>query len=711
MRPEAGSEVERAPSSRWPGLLVGASVPAVLGGLLVGLLTTGAAGASLVDDPGALTRWGLPLVRGLSDLAAALTVGLLVVAAYIVPAAGWAPDAGDATAAATGRSGGVRSGGGRSGGGRSGGGRSSAVGRLGGLTLVTARMATVTGTFWVLCSAVVLVLSYASISGTPVTGAGFAEQLAQFAPSIQLLRSLLLSTLLAAVAVTGTALATRHSTMGWMALVALLALVPLALTGHGGGHGHELAVDALAAHLVGVSVWVGALAALALLRPRLGAHLPVAVRRYSTLALCCFVLVGVSGLVNAFVGLGAWSALASSYGALVVAKAVALLLLAVIGWRHRRSVVGRLERGEGRAFWRLVGAELSIMGIAIGLGVALSASEPPVPAVAPAQATLAEALTGYPLPGPLTALSWLTAWRLDLLWAGVAAVLAGAYLVGVRRMAARGDRWPVLRTLAWLSGCLVLVWVTSGAPGSYGRVLFSAHMLGHMTLSMVVPPLLVLGAPVTLAMRTMTARRDGSRGPREWLLAVVHSRALTVLSHPVVAAGIFAVSLVVFYYSPLFELSLRTHTGHVLMTAHFLLAGYLFASVLIGVDPGPARPAYPLRLLVLFATMAFHAFFGVALTQGTSLLAPDVLTQLGRTWGRSPLADQLYGGAIAWGLGELPTLLLGMGVALAWVRSDDRESRRSDRAADRDGDAELAEYNTHLAAMAERSARAERSQR
>ena len=689
-RPFARLPRPQAPKSRVSGRLVGAAIPAVLVGLLVGLVTTGAAAASLVEDPGSLTRWGLPVVRVLSDLAAALTIGLLVVAAYVVPAAGWPPGADDATARRTGRS--------------------DDDGRLGGLTLSATRLATATGTLWVICSAAVLVLSYSSISGTPVTGAGFADQLAQFATSIELLRALLLSTLLAAVAVTGTALATRHSTVGWMALVSLLALVPLALTGHAAGtRGHELAVDALAAHLVGVSVWVGALAALALLRPRLGAHQAVAVRRYSTLALWCFALVAVSGLVNAFVRLGSWSGLATSYGALVVAKVVALLLLGVLGWRHRRSLIGRLEQGENRAFWALVGAELVVMGVAVGLGVALAASAPPVPDAEPAQVTLAESLTGYPLPGPLMAMSWLTAWRLDLLWAGVAAVLAGAYLVGVRRMTARGDRWPVLRTLAWLTGCLVLVWVTSGAPGIYGRVLFSAHMLGHMTLSMVVPPLLVLGAPVTLALRTMTARRDGSRGPREWLLALVHSRALTLLSHPVVAAGIFVVSLVVFYYSPLFELSLRTHTGHVLMTAHFLIAGYLFASVLIGVDPGPARPPYPLRLLVLFATMAFHAFFGVALTQGTSLLAPDVLTQLGRTWGRSPLADQLYGGAIAWGLGELPTLLLGMGVALAWVRSDDRESRRSDRAADRDGDAELAEYNARLAAMAERSSQAERS--
>jgi putative copper resistance protein D len=248
----------------------------------------------------------------------------------------------------------------------------------------------------------------------------------------------------------------------------------------------------------------------------------------------------------------------------------------------------------------------------------------------------------------------------------------------------------------------VLVYATSGAPGIYGRVLFSAHMLGHMTTSMVAPPLLVLGAPVTLALRALHRRTDGSRGAREWLLEVVHSRLLHLLGNPLVAAGLFAGSLVTFYYSPLFALSLRTHTGHVLMQLHFLLVGYLFASVLIGVDPGPSKPPYPLRLVLLFATMAFHAFFGMSLVSGSSLLAPEVLTALGRTWGRSPLADQQLGGAAAWGLGEFPTVLLGLGVAIAWARSDDRESRRTDRQADRDGDAELAAYNAHLARLAER---------
>ncbi|MGL5828430.1 MAG: cytochrome c oxidase assembly protein, partial [Angustibacter sp.] len=312
-------------------------------------------------------------------------------------------------------------------------------------------------------------------------------------------------------------------------------------------------------------------------------------------------------------------------------------------------------------------------------------------------------LTGYPMPTELTALSWLTTWRVDVLWTIISVALVLAYVRGYVVLRRRGAKWPLARLLSFVAAALVLIWATSGAPGIYGRVLFSAHMVGHMTVTMVVPPLLVLGAPVTLFLRTWPLRRDGSWGLREWLLEVVHSRALRWVSHPLIAAGMFAGSLVVFYFTDLFKLSLTTHTGHVLMYAHFLLTGYLFASVLIGVDPGPARPAYPLRLVLLFATMAFHAFFGVAIVSGSELLAADYFTGLTRTWGDSPILDQQFGGAVAWALGEIPVLLLAMGIALAWVRSDDRQARREDRQADRDGDAQLTAYNDRLAALSRRS--------
>jgi putative copper resistance protein D len=205
---------------------------------------------------------------------------------------------------------------------------------------------------------------------------------------------------------------------------------------------------------------------------------------------------------------------------------------------------------------------------------------------------------------------------------------------------------------------------------------------------------------VTLALRVLPARRDHSRGAREWLLTVVHSRYLAVVGHPLVAAALFAGSLIVFYYSPLFELALRTHVGHELMMVHFLGTGFLFSSALIGVDPGPNRPAYPLRLILLLATMAFHAFFGVALMQGNQLLAADWFSLI--TPGADLLANQKEGGDIAWGIGEVPTILLVLGVAIGWSRSDTRENRRRDRKAARDGDSELNDYNAMLQRLADR---------
>jgi putative copper resistance protein D len=218
-----------------------------------------------------------------------------------------------------------------------------------------------------------------------------------------------------------------------------------------------------------------------------------------------------------------------------------------------------------------------------------------------------------------------------------------------------------------------------------------------MLLGMAIPVLLVLGAPITLALRTVRKRDDGSRGVREWLLLAVHSRVAGVLTHPLVAAGLFALSLWVFYYSPIFRWATQDHIGHTWMVVHFLVTGFLFAQVLIGIDPIPTRPPYPLRLLLLLATMAMHAFFGLSLVTGTGLLLADWYGAMGRTWGLAPLADQQAGGGVAWSVGEIPTVVLAILVAVMWSRSDARDAKRLDRAAERDDDAELKAYNAMLA--------------
>jgi len=294
-----------------------------------------------------------------------------------------------------------------------------------------------------------------------------------------------------------------------------------------------------------------------------------------------------------------------------------------------------------------------------------------------------------------------TEWEIDLLWSLVAGFAIFFYVAGVIRLIRRGDSWPILKTLSWVAAMAILWFTTSSGLYVYGNVLFSIHMVEHMILSMGIPLLMVLATPVTLAARAIHARGDGSRGPREWILAFTHSKYLGFIGHPLIAVPIFALSLIVFYYSPLFEWALEDHLGHVWMTVHFLISGYLFALVVLDGDPHPHRPAYPLRLVIVLATMAFHAFFGLGLIMGEGLLAPEWFGAMGREWGLPPLEDQQRGGELAWGLGEFPTLLLAIAVTWSWSRGDDREQKRTDRHADRSADEELRAYNEMLAMRAE----------
>ena len=298
--------------------------------------------------------------------------------------------------------------------------------------------------------------------------------------------------------------------------------------------------------------------------------------------------------------------------------------------------------------------------------------------------------------------AWLNVWHTDWLWVAVALLAVGLYVRWVLRLRRRGDRWPMWQTLLWVLGWALFVYAMCGAPGVYGRIMFSWHMVMHMTIAMIVPLLLVPAAPITLALRALPARRDKTLGPRELILAVLHSRYLQVVANPVVAAVIFFFSLATFYFTPLFFYALATHTGHVLMTVHFLLSGYLFTWVLIGTDPGPRRWPPLVLLVVLFATISFHAFLGVVITDSATLLAPDFYTELGLGWLPDPLADQRLGGAFAWGSGEFPTVILAIIVAIQWMRQDRRESARLDRQAERDNDAELTAYNETLAKLAAR---------
>ncbi|WP_353815324.1 cytochrome c oxidase assembly protein [Agromyces sp. SYSU T00266] len=628
-----------------------------------------------IQDPGPVARWGVPVAKLFVNLGAAGMIGALVLAVWALSPTRREFDLALDVAAA-----------------------SAAV-----LTVASAA----TG-----------VLTFMLVTGAEFSLSDrFGQQLGQFVTSIELGQAWLATTLIAA-AVTVLCFAVRnHTALVFVAVLAVVALVPMAQQGHAAGaSGHNEAITALGLHLVFAAAWLGGLVTIVLLKPALdGDRLAVVLSRYSTVALVAFIVVAISGYASAALRIGTWDQLATQYGVLVVMKVGALGALGLFGATQRRVMIGRMLRADAarsgtgaaggsanRTFWLLVVVELAFMGIASGVAAALARTATPVAEdVSGGLArTPAEILTGEPLPPAPDALRYFTEWSPDLLWLIACGFGIFFYVAGVVRLRRRGDRWPVYRMVLWVAGLLLLAWITSGGVAAYEQYLFSAHMLGHMALTMAVPVLLVPGAPVTLAARAIRPRKDGSRGGREWILLAVHSRFASVIANPIVAAVLFAGSLWVFYYSPLFRWSMEDHIGHEWMITHFLITGYLFVQSLIGIDPVPYRLPYPFRLLLLLGTMAFHAFFGLAIMMGTGLMLADWYGAMG--WGTDALADQQVGGGIAWSIGEIPTVALAITVAVQWSRSDAKETKRRDRHADRTGEAELEEYNARLAALAER---------
>jgi putative copper resistance protein D len=635
-------------------LLLGLAV-----GLIVGMFVGGAAAPNALGDVGDSLRWITPALRSVNDLAEAVTIGSLVFAAFALEA------------------------------------KSKAFTK-------TISLAAASAAVWALAGTAYLVSTYLAISGSEISlDKSFADQFYIFLTDIQLGQMLALNVLVAFVLSIMALLVRNLFAAAALAGLGLLSLVPVALSGHAAGSAsHAMAVNSLGLHLVGICIWVGGLVAL-YISHKSAAHTAL-VFRYSTLALFSFGLVAISGFASAQIRVGTISNLfTTGYGQVVLLKTVVLVILGVFGALYRKRFIAKLQE-TATNFWNLVLVEFLLFGSAIGLGTALARTANPVTDYPGGTLTPAEILTGSKLPTEPTAMTWLVTFKPDLIWLLVTAALAGFYIAGVIRLRKRGDSWSMARTISWLSGVALLFYVTNGYFNAYEQYLFSAHMLAHMLLTMGVPVLLVPGAPVTLLARAVAKRQDDSRGVREWVLWAVHTKYAEILSHPLVAAIMFASSLVVFYFTPVFGWATREHIGHEWMIVHFVVTGYLFVQALIGVDPGPKRFGYPQRLILLITTLAFHAFFGLALMSGDTLLLPEWFGAMGRVWGQTPIADQQTGGAIAWGIGELPTAALTIIVAMQWARSDEREAKRLDRASDRSGNEDLSEYNRMLDALAKR---------
>ncbi|WP_084077477.1 cytochrome c oxidase assembly protein [Demequina sp. NBRC 110057] len=569
-------------------------------------------------------------------------------------------------------------------------------------------VARVSSGLWALSAVAYIFVSYAYIRNDGVEAERFVEEVWSFATTIDLGKAYLQMAVAAIVVSVLAGLVRRPAAAAWTLVPVVWALGWQAQTGHAAGASdHHLATSAMFLHLAGSALWMGVLGTLFLMRGPLGLEAKTAVRRGSRIMIWAAIVLIVSGIANAYIRMeGPADLVTTTYGWLLLLK-IALMTLAIVlaAW-HRRSALPRLSEQQVRdRFWRVMAVDVAAIVAVIVIAAVLSGTAPPLPIVALEDPSPAYYLTGYELPPAPSFLNWIVLWRLEIITAFACAAAAAVYLRWVVRLRRRGDSWPWYRTACFMVGIATMVWITQGAPMIYGMVTFSGHMVEHMMIVMLAPLPLTFGAPITLALRALPPRTDGSRGPREWVRAIVESRFMGFLSNPVVAAVNFAGSLFIFYYSPLFEFALRNHVGHLGMIVHFTLAGYLFANALVGIDPGPKRPGYPLRVVLLFATMAFHAFFGVSLLSSEVLLAPTWFGLMGRTWGPDAISDQQYGAQIAWGLGELPVLALAIGVIVAWRIADDKESRRKDRQAERDDDAELKAYNAMLAQAAENDQR------
>lgn len=650
----------------WPPL-IGVAVLAGCTAAGIGALSlAGALTATGLPDPGPATTLGLPFLRAAGEIAAVLAVGSFLFAAFLVP-----PQANGVLDA-----GGYRA----------------------------LRLGTVASGIWAVCAALLVPLTVSDVSGHRVADLdpGAIWSLAGLINTASAWRW---TAILAAVVTLASLSVLRWSWTPLLLAASLVTLIPLGLTGHSSAGGsHDLATNSLLIHLIAASVWAGGLLALLVHGLRDGDHIGLAARRFSTVALWCWVAMALSGLVNALVRVLPSDLLTTGYGRLIVAKFVALCALGVMGWLQRRSGVAALQEGSSRArgvLIRLALIEAAVFGLTFGIAVGLGRTAPPPP---PARLpTIPEAEIGYDFDGPPTAVRILFDWRFDLIFGTAAIVLAALYVAGVVRLRRRGDHWPPGRTVSWLLGCLALLFVTSSGVGRYMPAMFSMHMVAHMGLSMLVPILLVLGAPVTLALRALPAAgKDGPPGPREWLLAALHSHLSRFLTNPVVATVLFVAGFYGLYLSNLFDTTVSSHAGHLAMNVHFLLSGYLFYWVVIGVDPTP-RPIPPLaKVGVVFASLPLHAFFGVVLMGWRKVLGADYYRSLGLSWHTDLLGDQRLGGGIAWAAGEVPLVIVMIALLVQWARSDRRTARRLDRAAELDDDAELAAYNAMLAELARR---------
>jgi cytochrome c oxidase assembly factor CtaG/putative copper export protein len=574
-------------------------------------------------------------------------------------------------------------------------------GKLGETAKALRNITAIAALTWAIATGISIVATLANILGTDLSEALDPTSMRSFISQITLgkymFAQLCLALLVALVAIRIRGVAGANALL----LLSLAAIIAPVFESHSASSGsHALAIGSLVVHVVAISLWVGGLVAITFLKAQDRA---LALPRFSALALWAAIAVSASGTANAWARLNFQSAWSSEYARMVLLKILLTVALIFFGYLNRRQLKGSLKL-NGKQLGRLISVEVLIMAITTFVGSKLSTMQPPLRA----ESSVLDpglAVAGIATPPPPNLWRLVSLYDPDALMIGVLVTAVALYIRGVIILTRRGDKWPVGRTVAFALGISAIDYATSGGLGVYAKFSFEYHMIAHMLLGMVAPIGIVLGAPITLALRTLPqGRTNQERGVRGTLIALLHSKPAAVFTNPVSALALFDGSLFVLYMTPLFGNLMQSHLGHLVMSVHFLLAGILFFHVIIGIDPNPRKVPHIVRIVILFAAMSIHAFFAVALISTSTLLDQGYFASLQTPWNLDLLADQHAGGSVAWAMGEIPILLALVATFIQWMRDDSRETKRIDRnearlAAMGEPD-ELAQYNAYLSNLA-----------
>ena len=551
---------------------------------------------------------------------------------------------------------------------------------------------------WALSSIGVFLTELAVIVDKPLLEIFSGNLIRSFALQVVLGKVLLINIIAALVVLLAIPLIKR--TGGAVALLAMTFIGLLApyLENHSAASGHHmLAVGLVLVHVFALAVWIGGLIALALISKE---ERRFAASRFHAIALWSLVAVALSGIINGWVRLGELTNLTSNYGLLLIAKSVLLFLIFFVAFRFRIRQRNNFDDGM---LSKQLGIEGLLFAFTMVMAVILGRTAPP-PLSNPKEIN---PILGSTMPEPPTFSRVLLGYEPNGLFLAILVLLVALYIKGVVLLTRRGDKWPVHRTIFFALGISVADFAVNGGLGVYSHVSFSFHMVAHMSLATLAPIGIALGAPITLALRTLpNGRGDGERGIRGFAVAILHSRYSRFFTNPIVAMLVFDASMFLLYFTDLFQWLMGYHFGHFFMEMHFFLTGFLFFAAIIGVDPIPNKLPFIARIVVILAAMSIHAFFSVSLMSSSVLVDGGYFASLERPWWPDLLADQRTGAAFGWAFGEVPILIALAATFVQWVRSDSNEAARIERNSVRAKAAgmpdDLDRYNDYLKSLERR---------